>query len=145
MNGLASRTPAWEWLALGAAAFVVVALPASYLLGTDEHAPQAPTPPTADFVGSVNCRECHEPEYDSWTGSHHDLAMDVATEDTVLGDFNDTEFTLFGVTSRFYRKEGRFFVHTNGPGGEMGDFEITHTFGHEPLQQYLVPFPGGRL
>ena len=64
MNGLASRTPAWEWLALAAAAFVVVALPAYYLLGTDEHTPQAAAPPTADFVGSVNCRECHEPEYD---------------------------------------------------------------------------------
>jgi Tfp pilus assembly protein PilF len=27
----------------------------------------------------------------------------------------------------------------------MSDFEITHTFGWYPLQQYLVPFPGGRL
>ena len=27
----------------------------------------------------------------------------------------------------------------------MGDFEITHTFGWFPLQQYLIPFPGGRL
>jgi tetratricopeptide (TPR) repeat protein len=27
----------------------------------------------------------------------------------------------------------------------MGESEITHTFGFEPLQQYLVPFPGGRL
>jgi tetratricopeptide (TPR) repeat protein len=27
----------------------------------------------------------------------------------------------------------------------MGDFEITYTFGWYPLQQYLVPFPGGRL
>jgi tetratricopeptide (TPR) repeat protein len=27
----------------------------------------------------------------------------------------------------------------------MDDFEITHTFGWFPLQQYLVPFPGGRL
>jgi tetratricopeptide (TPR) repeat protein len=27
----------------------------------------------------------------------------------------------------------------------MEDFEITHVFGHEPLQQYMVPFPGGRL
>ena len=27
----------------------------------------------------------------------------------------------------------------------MGEFEITHTFGWYPLQQYLVPFPGGRL
>jgi hypothetical protein len=36
-------------------------------------------------------------------------------------------------------------VRTQGPGGEMGEFEITHTFGWFPLQQYLVPFPGGRL
>ena len=27
----------------------------------------------------------------------------------------------------------------------MAEFEITYTFGHDPLQQYLVPFPGGRL
>jgi tetratricopeptide (TPR) repeat protein len=36
-------------------------------------------------------------------------------------------------------------VATQGPGGEMDDFEITHTFGWFPLQQYLIPFPGGRL
>ena len=27
----------------------------------------------------------------------------------------------------------------------MADFEIAYAFGHDPLQQYLVPFPGGRL
>jgi len=36
-------------------------------------------------------------------------------------------------------------VSTQGPQGEMGDFEITHTFGWFPLQQYLIPFPEGRL
>jgi tetratricopeptide (TPR) repeat protein len=36
-------------------------------------------------------------------------------------------------------------VATPGPRGEMGEFEITHTFGWFPLQQYLIPFPGGRL
>jgi tetratricopeptide (TPR) repeat protein len=145
VSRLASRTPAWEWLALAAATFVVIALPAYYLLGPDGADVHVQAAPTADFVGSANCRDCHEPEFDNWTGSHHDLAMTVAAEDTVLGDFDDAEFTLFGVTSRFYRRDGRFFVHTNGPGGEMGEFEITHTFGWFPLQQYLVPFPGGRL
>ena len=145
MSRLTSRTPAWEWLALAAAAFIVLALPAYYLLAPDGHPARDVTPPAAEFVGSEDCRECHEPEFDSWSGSHHDLAMAVATDETVLGDFNDAEFTLFGVTSRFYRKDGRFYVHTNGPGGEMGDFEVTHTFGWFPLQQYLVPFPGGRL
>ena len=145
MSSLTARTPAWEWLALAAAAFVVVALPVYYLLEAPGASATEPVRPVAEFVGSADCRECHEPEFDSWSGSHHDLAMDVATEDSVLGDFDDAEFTLFGVTSRFYRKDGRFFVHTNGPGGAMGDFEITHTFGWFPLQQYLVPFPGGRL
>ena len=45
----------------------------------------------------------------------------------------------------FTGRTGEFFVHTQGPEGKMGDFEVTHTFGWFPLQQYLVPFPGGRL
>ncbi len=98
----------------------------------------------ADFVGTAKCKDCHKPEYDLWKNSHHDLAMDVANEETVLGDFNNAEFVFDGVTSRFYRKEGDFYVHTAGPDGVMGDFQITHTFGWAPLQQYLVPFPGGR-
>jgi tetratricopeptide (TPR) repeat protein len=99
----------------------------------------------ATFVTSVKCKDCHKKEYDSWQGSHHDMAMAVADKTTVLGDFNDAEFSLHGVTSRFYTKGDKYFVHTNGPEGQMGEFEITHTFGWYPLQQYLVPFAGGRL
>ena len=32
-----------------------------------------------------------------------------------------------------------------GPDGKPADFEVVYTFGIEPLQQYLVEFPGGRL
>ena len=97
------------------------------------------------FVGSRKCAECHKAEYDKWKGSHHEMAMAVADGQSVLGDFSDIEFTYFDEVARFYRKEGKFFVHTRGPDGQIGDFEITHTFGWFPLQQYLVPFPGGRL
>ena len=55
--------------------------------------------------------------------------MDVATDSTVLGDFNNSEFKFNGVTSKFFKKGDKFFVRTNGPGGKIGDFEITHTFG----------------
>ena len=92
----------------------------------------------ADFVGSRKCMDCHKSEYDKWQNSHHDHAMDVAGDKTVLGDFNNTVFEIHGVTSRFYRNDGKFFVHTRGPDGQMGEFEITHTFGWFPLQQYLV-------
>jgi hypothetical protein len=94
-------------------------------------------------VGSESCRDCHRNEYDKWNGSHHQLAMAVASDETVLGDFADAEFTISGCFT-LLQKDGRFMVATRGPGGEMGDFEITHTFGWFPLQQYLVPFPDGR-
>ncbi len=101
--------------------------------------------PSATFVGSEECKACHKREYDLWKDSHHDRAMEVASEETVLGDFNDRTFEHHNVVSRFYRKGGKFYVHTPGPDAGMGDFEVTHTFGWYPLQQYLVPFPGGRL
>jgi len=100
---------------------------------------------TATFAGSLKCKECHQKEYDKWLNSNHDHAMDVANEKTVLGDFNNAAFEAHGVSSRFYKKDGRFFVRTQGPEGKMGDFEVSYTFGWFPLQQYLVPFPGGRL
>lgn len=97
------------------------------------------------FVGSDKCGECHKPEYNKWKGSHHERAMDVANDKTVRGNFDNAVFEHQGVTSRFYRKQEKFFIHTQGPEGNMGDFEITHTFGWFPLQQYLIPFPNGRL
>ncbi len=99
----------------------------------------------AKFVGSEVCAECHKEQYELWQGSDHDLAMQVATEKTVLGSFNDTEFNYFDVTSKFFKRDGKFMVHTDGADGKLRDYEIKYTFGHYPLQQYLVEFPGGRL
>jgi hypothetical protein len=70
--------------------------------------------------------------------------MDSATEATVLGDFEDATFTWAGVTSRFFRDGEAFMVETDGPDGALRSFRVAYTFGVEPLQQYLVPFPGGR-
>jgi len=100
------------------------------------------------FVGREGCVECHQDQYNDWHGSHHDKAMDHANDETVLGDFNDTTFANYGVTSRFYRKQNgeiqEFWVNTEGPDGTMQDYRIDFVFGVEPLQQYLIEFPGGR-
>ncbi|MBK1731839.1 tetratricopeptide repeat protein [Thiococcus pfennigii] len=100
---------------------------------------------TPHFVGGARCATCHAEETARWRGSHHDLAMQEATEATVLGDFDDAEFAQFGVVSRFYRDDGRFMVRTDGPDGQLADLPIKYTFGAYPLQQYLIEFPGGRL
>lgn len=97
------------------------------------------------FVGGEVCGPCHEAAFDRWKGSHHDLAMQSADETSVLGDFDGAQFTHFGVTSKFFRRDGKFFVRTDGPDGELHDYEIAYVFGFDPLQQYLIAFPGGRL
>ncbi len=101
------------------------------------------TPPR--FVGSETCAGCHRAQAEPWRNSQHKHAMAHATPQTVLGDFNDAEFEAFGLRSRFFRRDGRFFVETDGPDGTLAPFEVKYTFGVEPLQQYLVAFPDGRL
>jgi tetratricopeptide (TPR) repeat protein len=101
--------------------------------------------PGPSYVGGAACASCHEKEHRAWQGSHHDRAMAEASEATVLGTFGGAKFTHAGVTSTFFRRDGRFFVNTDGPDGRLADFEIRYTFGVEPLQQVLVEMPGGRL
>ena len=97
------------------------------------------------YVGDRSCAECHAKQSKEWQGSNHQRAMQPATAETVLGDFNGATFSRHGVTSRFFRKDARFFVNTEGSDGKPADFEIKYTLGVEPLQQYLIEFPGGRL
>ncbi len=99
----------------------------------------------AGYLGVQVCGECHAKERDLWRDSYHDRAMKEPTAQTVLGDFNDVAFTAHGVTSRFFKRDGRYFVHTDGPDGVLIDYPIRYTFGWYPLQQYLIEFPGGRL
>jgi predicted CXXCH cytochrome family protein len=106
-------------------------------------------PPVAasrpSFVDDATCAECHAYEAERWRGSHHDLAMQEASETTVLGDFDDARFESEGVATRFFRRDGGFWVETEGPDGASAEFEVAYVFGVDPLQQVLVRFPGGRL
>ena len=101
--------------------------------------------PSATFVGSETCARCHQAEANLWNASQHKAAMQHATDKTVLGDFNDASFDYYGVHSRFFRKDGKFLVETDGLDGKLAVFEVKYTFGVDPLQQYLVEFPDGRL
>lgn len=97
------------------------------------------------FTGAESCKSCHGNQYNDWLKSDHFRAMQEPADSTVLGDFNNAVFTADGVTSRFFKKDGRFFINTQGEDGINHDYEVAYTFGHYPLQQYLVAFPGGRL
>ena len=113
------------------------------LLVENRAAPGAPEP-SARYVGQQTCASCHRAESAQWKTSHHALAMQKASDGTVLGDFNGAAFEHFGVTTTFSRAGDKFMVRTDGPDGTLHDYEVAYTFGVYPLQQYLITMPGGR-
>ena len=99
----------------------------------------------AQFVGSASCAGCHRSEHGEWRISQHAVAMQEATANTVLGQFDGGTFRHGGMTSTFFKKDEKFWVRTDGLDGTLTDFEIRYTFGVSPLQQYLIELPKGRL
>lgn len=99
----------------------------------------------ASYVKSEVCADCHEPLSQAWQGSPHAASMQPANTKFVLGNFQDSVFSYKGQTSRLYAADQKFMVQTDGPDGKLQDYEIAYTFGIEPLQQYLIRFPKGRL
>ena len=96
-------------------------------------------------MSSSACAECHTLQFEQWRVSHHRQAMALAAPGTVLGDFDDAELTHFGERFRFSSRGGRFFVSATNSEGVSVEHEVLYTFGVDPLQQYLIEFPGGRL
>ncbi|MEL4454708.1 tetratricopeptide repeat protein [Lutimonas vermicola] len=99
---------------------------------------------TEGYVGDESCTTCHQEAFKDWKGSHHDKAMQLVDDTTVLGDFNDVKVSLDGVSYFFYKKESGFFVKTIELDGSENEYKITYVFGLTPLQQYIVDFKDGK-
>jgi predicted CXXCH cytochrome family protein len=130
------------WLVVVAAAFVATAI----LKAREALPAPAPVAPhSAAYAGSPACASCHASQHSAWAGSHHAHAMDHARPGTMRGDFSGATVTGAGSTARFYREGAQYRVETEGRDGRPAVFVISHSLGWEPLQQYLVTFPDGRL
>ncbi len=148
-SGPPERTPRWTLWITAAIVSVSIVAAAGWLIAGNGAAPfvgnSSRPAAAATFVGSEACVGCHQSEAKLWQTSQHKHAMDHATEKSVLGDFSGVTFDYFGVTSRFFRKDGKFLVETDGSDGKLATFEVKYTFGVDPLQQYLIEFPDGRI
>lgn len=111
--------------------------------------------PHGGYVGSAACRECHEDKYDSWHGSYHRTMTQVATPETVIGDFNDVALSIVGTNGlkRFNlrRNEQHFWVETltdkelvSGPEGLPAAFPVVMTTGSHHMQAYWLSVGEGR-
>jgi predicted CXXCH cytochrome family protein len=107
--------------------------------------PQPVAVAPATMVDEQQCQGCHSEQVKDWQGSHHQLAMQEANVETMLGDFNNVTFKAENETTRFSHKDGGFWVNTPGIDGKNADFKVAYTFGIAPLQQYLIEVGEGRL
>jgi len=122
----------------------------------------APEPLSNHFVGSSTCVGCHPGEGLAWTGSDHDRAMEEPTPASIVGRFDGSVVRRQGESWRFLRDGDDYIVEhvidhvAEDAAGRAGDepdtsgdaterMRVAYTFGFEPLQQYLVERPGGRM
>ena len=130
---------------------VLFALSASLLISAcgDQDSP-APVQKAVDtssptYVGASACAGCHAEQAALWQDSHHQLAMQEPAPGKVLGDFDNATISHQGVESRFEQRGEKYFVTTDGADGELAEFPVRYTFGVDPLQQYLLEMPDGKL
>lgn len=108
--------------------------------------------PADGYVSSKTCRSCHPGEYASWHHSFHRTMSQVASPETVLGDFDDVELTYHGWTYRLFEVDGLHFFEAEraagvaGPGSPARLYRrpIVQTTGSHHIQVYWFPTGEGR-
>ncbi len=100
----------------------------------------------AGYAGSASCRECHQKETDLWLPTNHSLAerlpspgLDQAAFDPPRTFHHGTNYSEVRATADGYE------VLTDGFNGRREPYRVERVIGHDPLRQYLVPGPRGRL
>lgn len=121
--------------------------------GTPAASESAPIVPPDDetharYAGSESCKECHEAAYQAWLDSNHGLAE----RDPRLDSMDRQAFTpkriLEHGTDRsetFVDAAGLAKILTRARDGQRREFPVVRVIGNNPLRQFLVAAPGGRL
>ncbi len=103
------------------------------------------TVPKSEYGGSASCKECHEEAYELWRKSHHGLAERLPGPEMDGPAFEPARSFKHGSqSSSVSATNGDFFVTARGLSGEPEAHRVARVIGHDPLRQFLVPFPGGR-
>lgn len=101
----------------------------------------------AAYAGSASCKECHEELYAKWQDSNHGMAERAYREDLDADGFSPAKTLKHGpdTSEMFLDDMGVATFLTQGLGSTREKFQVARVIGHNPLRQFLVPAPGGRL
>ena len=98
----------------------------------------------ANAISNQQCISCHEQSQHDWQQSDHSKAMALADGTTVLADFDNKQVEHYGQKANFFIKDNRYQVIISYD-DKTDTYPIKYTFGHFPLQQYLVETEPGKL
>ncbi|TAP34501.1 tetratricopeptide repeat protein [Alteromonas sp. KUL49] len=93
---------------------------------------------------SSQCSSCHSDIVSQWSSSDHGKAMDIATKDTVLGNFNNAQVSHHSQKATFFTRDNQFFISFT-EGDNTREHMVSYVFGHYPLQEYLIKTDSGRM
>jgi predicted CXXCH cytochrome family protein len=71
------------------------------------------------YVSSSACRSCHPGEYHSWHRSYHRTMTQVASPESVRGDFEDVQLAARGREYSLYRDGDEFWIRMADPEWEQ--------------------------
>ena len=109
----------------------------------------------ADYVGSERCAACHTLVAGEWRHSPHAFMARPASPASVVGDFDDHEWSIPGAAQKTpddakpvkcYRRGDEYFMALwHGDAKAYAEFRIDVVVGYQYRQTYLVREPGGVL
>ena len=101
----------------------------------------------AQYAGSKTCKECHAEAHAAWEKSHHGMAEREYVAKLDEDAFKPKRTLKHGgqESEAFLDAEGVAKILTLGKDNKRRAYPVKRIIGHEPLRQFLIPAPGGRL
>ncbi len=95
--------------------------------------------PTGGYVGSAACQSCHPHNHATWYDSYHRTMTQVATEQSVIGDFDNVQLFADGLTVRLFKEDKKFFAEMKQTNPQRTDvFPVVMTTGSHNRQAYWL-------
>jgi tetratricopeptide (TPR) repeat protein len=119
---------------------VKVAIVPPAFLAPDEHV-------HAKYAGSASCQKCHAAAFEKWQHSHHGLAERPVSQEKDHPAFSPKQTLSHGGETReaFVDADGLAKILAQGLDSKPRAYPVLRVIGDDPLRQFLIPAPGGRL
>jgi tetratricopeptide (TPR) repeat protein len=143
------------------AALAIAAIAAAFI-GCRQRPAQESKPPTvaadapilapedevhAKYAGSESCKKCHAAAFEKWHGSNHGRAERLVTEEEDHKAFEPKQTLTHGkdTSEAFVDADGLAKILTTGFDKKRHAYPVVRVIGNNPLRQFLIPAPGGRM